>query len=359
MKKLLVTIREKPQIYPIVIGEGLIETIDSIIDFAQYSKIVIITGNNVPSKWVKSLQESLPFESNVITIPAGEKYKCIDTVVSIWNKLQKLGIDRKALIVNLGGGVICDMGGFAASTYLRGTDFLQIPTTLLAQVDASVGGKVGINFNNIKNYIGLFQQPIGVIIDVTTLSTLPERIFNQGFGEIIKHGLIADREYFDFATSKKPQEFNTSELTQLLAKSLEIKAKIVEEDQKEKGLRKLINFGHTVGHAIESLSFETKNPLLHGEAVHIGMMAETKISELLGLLSPEEAAIIYERLSQTGLPVSIKKVKPEDVITKLRMDKKSVAGQIKWTLLQSIGQAIINQKVDEDVVLQALETILE
>lgn len=359
MKKLIVTIQEKPQVYPIIIGEDLIGTIDALFDFSKYSKIVIITGKNIPKEWLAKLQESLPYESFPIFAPSGEKGKTIDTVIYIWNQFQKLGLDRKALVINLGGGVICDMGGFAASTYLRGVDFLQVPTTILAQVDASVGGKTGINFNNIKNYIGAFQQPIGVVIDVNTLATLSERVYTQGFAEIIKHGLIADRVYFDFVTSKKLKDFNTSELTQMLAKSNEIKARIVEEDQKERGVRKIVNFGHTIGHAIESLSFETDKPYLHGEAVLLGMIVETKISELAGLLKTEDAAIIYERLSGLGLPVSVSNIKKEDIIKKLKTDKKVVKGEINWTLLNSIGSAVINQKVEDKIVEKALSMIIK
>ncbi len=359
MKKLLVTIQEKPQVYPIIIGEDLIGTIDSLFHFSKYSKIAIISGNNMPKEWLKKLQGALPFESFPILVPSGEKAKTIDTVINIWNQFQKLGLDRNSLVINLGGGVICDMGGFAASTYLRGIDFLQIPTTVLAQVDASVGGKTGINFNGIKNYIGAFQQPIGVVIDVNTLSTLSERVYTQGFAEIIKHGLIADRAYFDYVTSKKPKDFNTSELTQMLAKSNEIKARIVEEDQKERGIRKIVNFGHTIGHAIESLSFETDKPYLHGEAVLLGMIVETKISELTGLLKLEDAAIIYARLSELGLPVSVNNIRTSDILKKIKTDKKVVKGQVNWTLLDSIGHAIINQKVDDKIVEKALATVVK
>lgn len=357
MKKLKVNIRGITHKYPIIIGENLIETIDSLFDFARYSQIAIITGSNIPGLWLKKLREALPSETRVIIVPAGEKEKNINSVIAIWNELQKFRMDRKSLVINLGGGVICDMGGFAASTFLRGIDFLHIPTTVLAQVDASVGGKVGINLNNIKNYIGVFQQPVGVIIDVNTLSTLPKRFFDQGFAELIKHGLIADKAFFELATSKKPQEFNTSELTQMMAKSCEIKARIVEEDQKEHGIRRIVNFGHTIGHAIESLSLETKNPLLHGEAVNIGMISETKISELAGLLSSEESAIIYKSLSRTGLPVSVSGISARDILKDLKLDKKTIRGQINWTLLESIGHAVINRKVDEKIVKLALEQI--
>lgn len=358
MKKFIVSIREKPRDYPVVIGETLLETCDALFDFGKYSNITVITGADIPERWLQKLRGSLPDDTQVIKLPAGEKYKNIETVIGIWDEFNKLGLDRKSLILNLGGGVICDVGGFAASTYMRGIDFIQIPTTVLAQVDASVGGKVGVNFKNIKNYIGLFRQPVGVIIDVNTLSTLPQRIYDQGFAEIYKHGLINDRAYFEFATSKKPKDFNTSELTQILAKSVEIKSKIIEEDQTEHGIRRIINFGHTVGHAIESLSLETKNPLLHGEAVQIGMLAETKISQLSGLLPVEEAEFIYERLSQTGLPLKVKNIKIPDIISKLSMDKKSVKGQINWTLLKSAGIGIIDQKVDNKTVLEALKSVI-
>jgi len=359
MKKLIVTINEEKKEYPIIIGDGVIDAIDTLFDFGEYSKIAVITGDNVPKRWVSKLRESIPYELNLISVPGGERSKSIDTVIKIWNRFQEVGMDRKSLVINLGGGVICDMGGFAASTYLRGIDFLQVPTTVLAQVDASVGGKVGINFNNIKNYIGVFQQPIGVVIDVDTLSTLPRRVHDQGFAEIIKHGLIADRSYFMFLTSKKPHEFNTSELTQMLAKSNEIKSKIVEEDHREKGVRKLVNFGHTVGHAIESLSFESDKPLLHGEAVSVGMYVETKISEMLGLLEKEDADLIYEGLKKTGLPVSVTNLKIADIISKLKLDKKSVKGQINWTLLDGVGHGVIDQKVDDDIVEGALRFVVK
>lgn len=359
MKKFIIKIPESVQTYPIIIGEGLLEISDSYFDFAKYSSITIITGHDIPEKWLNKLTKSLPAKTHIIKIPAGEKSKNINTVIDIWNKLQQFGMDRKSLVINLGGGVICDLGGFAASTFLRGIDFLQIPTTVLAQVDASVGGKVGFNFNNIKNYIGLFRQPIGVIVDVETLSTLPKRVFEQGFGEIIKHGLIADKEYFDLVTSKKPSEFNTSELTQIFAKSIEIKTNIVQADEREQGIRRLINFGHTIGHALESLSFDTKNPLLHGEAVHLGMIVETKISEMLNILDKNEASRIIKSLSATGLPVQIPQMDINKILEKLKLDKKSVKKEINWTLLKSKGEAVINQKVDDNIVKSAIKLIFK
>lgn len=359
MKKLIVRIKEEKRICPIIIGDNLVGTIDSLFGFGKYSKIAIVTGRHIPEKWVNLLRESLNCESSVIIVPGDEKSKNINTVIDIWSQFKKIGLDRKSLVINLGGGVIGDMGGFAASTYMRGIDFLQIPTTVLAQVDASVGGKLGVNFDNVKNYIGVFNQPIGVVIDVDILSTLPPRVFSQGFGEIIKHGLIADRSYFEFVTSRLPSEFNTSELTQILSKSNEIKAKIVGQDQKEKGVRKLINFGHTIGHAIESLSLETDDPFLHGEAVHLGLIVETKISELTGLITKEDAEIVYERLSRTGLPVSVSNMSAREIMERLKLDKKAVKGEVSWTLLDGIGHAVYDKKVENSVVEEALKMILK
>jgi 3-dehydroquinate synthase len=359
MKKLIVKIKEEKKICPVIIGGNLIGTIDSLFSFGKYSKIAIITGENIPEKWVNLLRESLNCDSSLIVIPGNEKSKNINTVIYIWSQLKKLGLDRKSLVINLGGGVICDLGGFAASTYLRGIDFLQIPTTVLAQVDASVGGKLGFNFENVKNYIGVFQQPIGVVVDVDVLSTLPRRIYDQGFGEIIKHGLVADRAYFEFVTSKAPAEFNASELTQILSKSNEIKVDIVSKDHKENGIRKLINFGHTIGHAIESLSLDTDDPFLHGEAVHLGLVVETKISELMGLLTKEDAEIVYDKLSHTGLPIYVSNISAQDIMEKLGLDKKVVKGKVNWTLLEGIGHAVYDKKVDNSVVEQALKTILK
>lgn len=359
MKKLIVTIQEKPRSYPIVIGENLIETIDSLIEFGRYSKIAIITSKNVPKVFLKKLKEAISFETTEIIVESGEKAKNIDTVIEIWNRLQKMGADRKSLVVNLGGGTICDMGGFAAATYMRGINFLQIPTTVIAQVEASSGGKTGINFNNNKNYIGVFQDAVGVIIDVATLSSLPKRIFDHGFAEIIKHGLIADSEYFDFVTSKKPGEFNTSELVQMLSKSNEIKSRIVEEDQRDSGLRKIINFGHTIANAIESISLETGSSLLHGEALNVGMMIETKISELTGLLDKKDAEYIYDRLGRIGLPVRISNINKDNIMRRIRLDKKNVGGKINWTLLDAIGHAVFDKRVEDKTVGHAIELFLD
>lgn len=354
MKKIKVhTKNDRRQDYPIFIGVGLLEKINSLVDVSKYSKAVIVTDRNIPSSLIKNLQSALPIANSVVVLDSGEQNKDLDYVKEVLKTLNNFGCDRKSLVINLGGGVIGDIGGFAASIFMRGIDFLQIPTTLLAQVDASVGGKVGVNFLGIKNLIGTFQQPIAVIIDIDILSTLPQREFISGFAEIIKHGLIADKKYFELVTAKKPQDFSQQELIEIIEKSCQIKIDIVAQDEKESGLRKLLNFGHTIGHAVETISLESNKPLLHGEAISIGMIAEGQISKLLGLVSTEEYKIIEESLIKAGLP-TILEVPVDKVLEKIKSDKKNVKGESKFTLLEGIGKAVINKTVDEPTIRKAL-----
>ncbi len=337
----------------IFIGSGLIKNICSLIDLIEYTKIVIVADRNVPKSLVDKLKGALPTENLVVSLDSGEQNKDLITVQKIWEALANFECDRKSLVINVGGGVIGDIGGFAASTFMRGIDFLQIPTTLLAQVDASIGGKVGINSRGVKNLVGTFQQPVAVIIDIDALASLPKREFISGFAEIIKHGLIADDKYFQLVTSKKPQEFPQKELIEIIEKSCQIKADIVTRDEKENGCRKLLNFGHTIGHAAESLSQETNKPLLHGEAISIGMAVEGKLSRLLGLLSDEDYKILEQSLITAGLPTSLG-LPVDEVLKKIKSDKKNIKGETKFTLLEGIGKGVINQTVDESVIRKVL-----
>lgn len=338
----------------IFIGTNLIEKVASLVSLIKYTSTLIVVDKNIPVNFVQKLQSALPIKANILQIKSGEQYKNLASVRKIWTALKKFHCDRKSLVINVGGGVIGDTGGFAASTFMRGIDFLQIPTTLLAQVDASIGGKVGINFAGIKNLIGTFQQPVAVIIDVNVLTSLPKREFISGFAEIIKHGVIIDKEYFQLVTAKKPQDFSQKELIEIIKKSCQIKNNIVSSDKKEGGLRKLLNFGHTIGHAIESLSQETKTPLLHGEAVSIGMVAESKISNLLGLLSDADYKQIRQVLVQAGLPAEVPNLKTEDILEKIKSDKKNVQGETKFILLKSICKTITDQTVDQSIIKKAL-----
>lgn len=335
--------------YKVFIGNGIIKDLDKLVDLQKYSKVLVIVDENIPSNILNQYEKMI--------ISSGEQNKSIETIQMMWSKLLELRCDRKSLVINLGGGVIGDMGGFAASTFMRGLDFLQIPTTLLASVDASVGGKLGINFAGIKNLVGIFNQPIGVICDVSLLKTLPDREFIEGFGEIIKHGAIADSEYFNFVTSKKPREFNEEELVQIIKKSCEIKKKIIEDDVTEKDKRRLVNFGHTIGHALESISLNEKIPLLHGEAISIGMAAEAKISLEKGILSDGDFEKIVKAIEAAGLPIKLKNLNQEKIMEKIKSDKKSEKGIVYFTLISGIGKAEAGQEVSNEILEKALQFI--
>lgn len=335
--------------YKVFIGAGLLNKMQEILDLNDFSKVIVIADEKIPGKFLSQFEK--------IIISSGEQNKNLETVKKIWQEMLRLGVDRKSLVINLGGGVIGDMGGFAASCFMRGIKFLQVPTTLLSAVDASVGGKVGIDFAGVKNLIGSFNQPIGVIVDIDTFASLPERAFISGFGEIIKHGIIKDSEYFNFVTSKKPADFSKDELIEIIKKSCQIKAEIISSDEKESDSRKLLNFGHTIGHALESNSLATNNPLLHGEAVSIGMVAEAKISENLGLIDAKTVSIIETVLLKAGLPVKHKMNQLEPITNLVSKDKKSEGGKVNWTLISGIGNALIDQQVEENLVRSAIKYI--
>lgn len=264
----------------IIIQENLINDINNFADLSTFSKVVVLTDENlINNGWLNKISIK-----DFIKIKSGEKNKNIETVSYIWQQMNELKMDRKSILVNLGGGVICDLGGFCASTYMRGIKFIHIPTTLLSQVDASVGGKTGFNFNEIKNLIGTFNEPYKVLIDPNTLTTLPKREYTSGLAEVIKYGIIYDKELFEYLKNNT----NCIDNNYIIKKSCEIKQKIVEKDFKESGIRKILNFGHTIGHSIEGTSLKTNNYLFHGEAVAIGMIAESFIAKQIGFITDNE-----------------------------------------------------------------------
>jgi 3-dehydroquinate synthase len=355
MKKLTISLPSiKERTYPIHIGTNLFEKLPALFDFSKYTKIFVITDTNVEGLFLKKLLKNLPDKTSQIILPPGEKAKDINHLTKIWKEMVDSGLDRNSIVINLGGGVIGDIGGFAASTYMRGIDFINIPTTILSQVDESVGGKTMIDFNEIKNIIGTFHQPSAVFIDIETIKTLPERQVLSGFAEIIKHGIIKDKAYFDFVTKKHPLEFTDAELIETITKSCEIKAQIVQNDEKEKGERKLLNFGHTIGHAIEAISLETPIPLLHGEAISIGMVFEAKIALKTGLLYEDDAKIIKQKLRDAGLPTELPNFSAEEIIKKMKSDKKNVGETINFTLVKRIGEGVVNQTVSEETIKEML-----
>lgn len=357
MKKLSIKLpASKQRDYQIFIGVNVIDKIATLIDFTKYSKLFIITDQRVETLYLEKLKKHLPAQTVHLALPPGEQAKDITHLTNIWKTMIAKHLDRKSLVINLGGGVIGDIGGFAASTYMRGIDFINIPTTLLAQVDESVGGKTMIDFAGIKNIVGTFYQPAAVAIDIATLETLPRREFLSGFGEIIKCGLIKDKKFFETVTNKKPEDFSQKELTNIITKSCEIKAAIVQADETESDMRKLINFGHTIGHAVEALSLETNKPLLHGEAVSIGMVAESHLAGEIGLLKDEAIKTIREKLDASGLPTKIPDFPIDAMIEKMKSDKKNVGGAINFTLLTAIGEGVINQTASEATIRKVLAT---
>ena len=357
MKKIFIQLAKHSFKYPIYVGVDLFKKFDELINLDRYTSVTVISDSIVFSLHGKSL---LKQGMHAFIFKAGEKSKTLETVNQAYHYLTKNNVDRKGLIINIGGGVVTDLGGFVASTYLRGIHFINIPTTVEAMVDASFGGKNGVNLGEYKNYVGTFTQPQAVIADVDFLQTMPQRSFVQGFAEMIKHGLIQDKEYFMSMTSKKPNEFTQDELVKLIAESVRIKAQIVQQDERETGERKLLNFGHTVGHAFESLSLKTGDPLFHGEAVAIGMVAEAKISESLGMISEKDFQLIETAISSFGLPTKYKdKVSVESVMSLIQKDKKGQRGKIKWTLLSAIGVGDYNIEIDDKFAREGIKYVLD
>ncbi len=358
MQKITLNLSNRPaKNCTICIGVDAFKELASLYDFSSYSKAFVVTDQVVEPLLLKGLTNMLPLEVASLALPAGEHYKDTKHVQRLWQAMHEADCDRKSLIINLGGGVISDIGGFAAATYMRGLDFLNIPTTLLAQVDASVGGKTGCNFAGVKNLIGSFSQPIGILIDPQLLATLPEREFSSGFGEILKHGLVADADYFAQVSTKQPRQFSPEELEAIITQSCRIKLAIVENDETEGGVRKIVNFGHTIGHAIEALSHETAQPLLHGEAVGIGIVAESYISHALGLLPLADLELIEHAVSKANLPTTVPNFDHPAILRKMRSDKKNEARQVNFTLLEAIGKARYNQAVPEQTVIEILHKL--
>ncbi len=356
---LMVTVPQGKITYPIHIGAGLLERLGEYIRISDFSRIVVITDSNVERHYLPRVRGALQQDLCTIVLKPGEHTKNIHTVIHIWEQMAAYACDRKSVVINLGGGVIGDMGGFAASTYMRGVPFVQVPTSLLAQVDESVGGKVGVNFQHMKSGVGAFAQPHAVIIDTNTLHTLPDREFYSGFGEIIKHGVVWDESYYQLLQHKDPRDYSSSEMTDIITQSCAIKAAIVTQDITEQmGIRKIVNFGHTIGHAIEVLSFDTSHPLLHGEAVSIGMVAEAELSRLCGYITQADVDTLVATLEKAHLPVGAEGYSVKAIEELIKKDKKNAFGQIKWTLLEQVGKAIYDVKADGELVRKAIEKVV-
>jgi 3-dehydroquinate synthase len=320
----------------------------SFFEKKTYSQVVVLTDRNTRIHCYPLVKANLPGHET-IEIEAGETFKNIDTCQVIWQRMTDLRLDRHALMVVLGGGVLGDMGGFCAATYKRGIDFLLLPTTLLAQVDASVGGKLAIDFNSFKNHIGVFQLPVATLICPAFLKTLPFRELRSGFAEVIKHCIISDRTMWDV---NRKSDTAGQDWEMVIRHSVAFKSQVVTEDPKEKGRRKILNFGHTIGHALEAYFLDTDNRLYHGEAIAAGMIAESYVAKKKGLITAGED----EQIRTYLLNIYGKIVVPDDpkIIEIMRQDKKNKGNKILMALPQGLGNAIWDVDVSDEQVIESL-----
>lgn len=327
--------------------------LQQLLSEKQYSKAFVLTDENTGEHCLNYFLANMPadFVYDVIEVDAGEENKNIDFCIGVWKTLLDFGAERNSVLINLGGGVVTDMGGFAASTYKRGIDFIQIPTTLLSQVDASIGGKTGIDLDAVKNIIGTFTQPQAVIINVGFLKTLDKRQLISGFAEMIKHGFIFDADYYHDL-----KDFNFEEPSEeLIYRSVQIKNVVVRKDPKESGLRKILNFGHTIGHAIETYSLDhDKSPLLHGEAIAVGMICEAFLSQQHNGLQIEQLHEVVKSIRAVFPDYILKQETFPNLVEIMRNDKKNMDGKIGFSLLKEIGDCSFNHYIEEDKILEAL-----
>lgn len=345
--------------YPVAVREGLLEELGEVTTALGFRRrAFVVTDEVVGPRFAGRVLESLRrsgFSAELFALPAGEEHKTLATVERVYAWLAQHRAERAEPVVCLGGGVVTDLGGFAAATYLRGMPFIHVPTTLLAMVDAAIGGKTGVDLDVGKNLIGAFAQPAAVVIDPAVLASLPERQLRAGLAELIKHGLILDEALFadlealagDLEAMVQPS---------LIARSVAVKARVVSADEREAGLRSLLNYGHTIGHALETVTGYTR--YLHGEAVAVGMHAAGRIAVRLGLLDPGELERQQSLLAAVGLPARAPDLSLEAVLETTLLDKKVRGGRVRWVLLERIGRAVLRDDVPEPVVREAVAGVL-
>lgn len=351
------------QSYDISIGHGMGEELASFVKGRGYSKksLVISDTNVAPlyGKMILNILKTSGLEPELYVVPAGESSKSLGEAEKIYTRIIGLGMDRKSPIFALGGGVVGDLAGFAAATYMRGVPFVQLPTSLLAQVDSSVGGKVAVNHPMGKNLVGCFYQPDAVIADLDFLKTLPKREIHTGLGEIVKYGIICDKEFFVFLEESPEKILSLEEesLVHIVARSCELKAKVVAEDEKESGLRRILNFGHTMAHAIEQETGYLRYN--HGEAVAIGMAGAAYISRDMGLAEGKAVNRLLRLLEALHLPVKAVGCTVDHMYEEIFHDKKTVGGKVNWVLMEDIGRVVLRNDVPEDIVKNAMESCME
>ena len=356
MNKLKIDLADRS--YEILIGQDFLSRSSKLMgEVLKPSRIVVVTHPSIRSLYGDRLVSSFvqdKYSTDIIEVPEGERSKSLQQAEKIYDRLMEIKSDRKTLLVALGGGVIGDLTGFIAATYQRGIPFMQVPTTLLSQVDSSVGGKTAVNHPRGKNMIGAFYQPRLVLIDIETLKTLPDNEFRAGLAEIVKHGVISDPELFQYLEDHvdQIQKKDPGCLEHIIIKSCAIKAKVVERDERESHYRMILNFGHTFGHAVESLTGYTT--FIHGEAVAMGMVKAVDLSVLTGRCSDEVAKRIANLLDRFGLPTRFPDLDPKAVVESMQRDKKTSYQQLRFVLVKEIGSVEIVDTVSEEDVLQVL-----
>lgn len=360
MSKRLPILYHKNPCYDIVFSYSFEELWAELQELgAKEKKLCIITDTDVEKLYGQELFSFLEGKCrkvNIYSFLAGEQSKTLDTVKEVYKFLIQEGYDRKDMLLAFGGGVVGDLTGYVAATYLRGIDFVQIPTTLLAQTDSSIGGKTGVDFDGYKNMVGAFKMPRLVYMNLSVLKTLENRQFFSGFAEIMKHGLIKDVKFYQWLIKNMYEicERDLAVLEEMIMRSCMIKKLVVEEDPTEQGERALLNFGHTIGHAIEKAkNFE----LLHGECVALGMVAAAYISWKRDFLSMDEYYEIRDMFVPFELPITVEKISPEEIVALTKSDKKMEAGSIKFILLKKLGKAVIDNTVTEAELLSAIKEI--
>ena len=341
--------------YPIFFSETGYEALNELLLEEKYSSIFVLVDSQSNeyclSQFLPCLATEIPIE--IIEFESGERSKNIETCVQIWEALTELGADRKSLIINVGGGVVTDLGGFVASTFKRGIDFIHVPTTLLAMVDASVGGKNGVDLGHLKNQIGVINVPKMIIVDASYLETLPKNEMRSGLAEMLKHGLIQDKAYWE--KFRHLDQIDFADFDALIYQSIAIKNTIVMQDPTENGIRKALNFGHTLGHAIESyfLENEHKTTLLHGEAIAAGMILESHISLQKQLIDEREYLEIKDTINSIFDRIQFDESDLNPIQELLIHDKKNEYGMIQFALLESIGNIKINQTAEKEIITAA------
>jgi 3-dehydroquinate synthase len=344
----------KTRKYEIFLGNDTFYQLGKFLTKKNYTRKFILVDENTKEHCLPLVLRGVPAlqEALILEIESGEASKRIETIVALWNQLTEQHGDRSALIINIGGGVVGDIGGFAAATYMRGIDFINVPTTLLAMVDASVGGKNGVNFSGYKNHIGTFQDPMAVFVSPVFLKTLSENEIRCGFAEIIKHALISDERKWNEV--KMIQSFEDVNWPEIIKESIWTKNKIVNSDYRDRHKRQSLNFGHTIGHALESYSMQHHSvPLKHGEAVAIGIMGEIWLSRHTLAFSEQDAQEVYALIKRL-YPLSIE-IQAEQLIDIMKNDKKNREQRINFALLEDIGDVAINQMPDESMIQKSIE----